>query len=269
MVGGIAALLGLPTDALFLFIALTTARPIGLFFGFLAFAWGMGQGFILRVGLAMAFGLPVSIAMRDDIADLATTASVMDLVLLMPKEFALGYGLGILASLPLLALQFAGALTDSFRGESGSGHPDPTGGTLGTWSTWLLVIGFLVFAGSGGFQGLVAALYASYTVWPMTQMLAPLTPAAVGVFLDLLGQTLRQTIIVAAPMLITLLAVDLSLAIGSRLAQRFQIMSLEFAVKNLVAVLLMPAMALFVLRYLGETPVAFDEVVGALRQALP
>lgn len=269
MLGGIAALLGLPTEALALFLALTVARPLGLFFGFVAFGWAMQQSFLLRIGLAFAIGLPVSIALRPEIAALATQATLLDLVLLVPKEFALGYGLGILASLPLLALQIAGEITDNFRGEGDSGLTDPTGGRSSTWGTWFLVIGILVFVLGGGLQALIGVLYESYLTWPATRMLPPLTMASVGTVLDLLAQMLRAAILVAAPLLIILMAVELSLAIASRLAQRYQLMSLEFAAKNLVAVLLMPVMVAFLLQYLAGSPVDFDQVIGALRTMLP
>jgi type III secretion protein T len=265
MTGGLAALLGLKTEGLFLFIALTLARPMGLAFGFIIFPWGMGQSFMLRVGFALAIGLPITIASRAEIASLAETAPTLTIALLFVKEFVLGMVLGIIASLPFLALQYAGALADSYRGDSGSGHSDPMGGSLSSWGNYFVLIGLLVFVATGGLNQLVDALYQSYATWPLSRMLPIPSLVAVGTVMDLLLQTLKSTILVAAPLIFTLMAVDLALAIGARLAQRFQIMSIEFTLKNLIAALMLPAVVAYVLKYLNNSPVNFDQVLAALR----
>jgi type III secretion protein T len=265
MTGGLAALLGLKTEGLFLFIALTLARPVGLVFGFIVFPWGMGQSFLLRVGVALAIGLPITIASRAEIATLADTAPALTIALLFLKEFVLGMVLGIIASLPFLALQYAGALADSYRGDSSPGHNDPMGGSLSAWGSYFLLVGLLVFVATGGLNQLVDALYQSYTTWPLSRMLPILSLTAVGTVMDLLLQTLKSTIVVAAPLIFTLMAVDLALAIGSRMAQRFQIMSIEFTLKNLIAALMLPVVVAYILKYLNDSPVSFDQVLVALR----
>ena len=263
-------MLGLPsTEALMLFILLTLARPLGLLFGFIVFPWGLRQSFMLRVGLALTISLPMSIAIKADIVALAETMSTFELVMLVIKEFSLGYALGFIASLPLLALQYAGAITDSYRGDSGSGHSDPMGGNIGAWSTFFIIIGLIVFVAGDGLQQVIAALYDSYTAWPLPEMLPPLPLLSAGILLDLVGQTLKSAVIVAAPLLFTLMALELALAIGSRISQRFQLMSIEFALKNLAAALLLPAMTVYILAYLAGEPVDFSRVLGVLQIILP
>jgi len=268
MTGGLAALLGLKTEGMLLFIALTLARPVALIFGFVLFPWGMGHSFILRAGIGFAVGLPVTIIARAEISDLAANAPAMTLALILTKEFALGLGMGIIASLPLLALQYAGAITDAYRGDSGSGHPDPTGGQITAWSNFFLLIGMLIFVAADGFNQLVEVLYQSYSAWPLSQMLPAPGIAAVGALMDLLRFTLRSAIVVAGPLLFVLMAVDFCLAIASRMVQRFQIMSLEFSMKNLIAALMLPLMVAYLLKYLQSAPVNFDQVLGTLRVIL-
>jgi type III secretion protein T len=268
MIAGLAALLGLPGEAVTLFLALTVARPIGLVFGFVIFPWAMGQSFILRISIACALGLPMSIAMRSDIAALVQRQSLIEQVLLTPKEFALGFGIGFLASFPLVALQYAGAITDSFRGDSGSGHPDPAGGKIGAWGTYFLMIGMIIFTFGGGMRDLINVFYESYAIWPPTEFLPQLKMASVGMVWQMLDLTLKSAIIVAAPILCILMAVDFALALGARMAQRFQLMSLEMAVKNLVAALLLPVMAAYLVRYLAGSPIDFDQLSGAMQTIL-
>lgn len=270
MLGGIAGALGLPsTEALVLLLSLIIARPLGLLFGFSLISWGIGQSTMLRMGFAAALGMPLAISTRTAIEPLLAGSGPFDLALLVLKEFVIGYGLGFLASLPFLAYQYAGEVIDNYRGESAAGHVDPMGGSLGTWGVFFPVICMLIFTMSGGLQHLIRQLYESYILWPVISALPDLSAISVGIVLDQVQGILRFALILAAPVLFVLMAVDLALAIASRIAQRFQIMSIEFSLKNLVAVLLLPAMVMYLLSQLAASPIDLDRSLGALRLILP
>lgn len=255
-------LLSLPLESVFLFISLNMLRPLGLAFGFIAFAWGMGQSVVTRAGIAIALALPIMVLVAPDFAELRAEASRIEIPLLLIKEFAVGYGLGILASLPFLAMQFAGAITDSYRGENSGGLSDPAGGELPTFGLLFMMIGLYAFFASGGLWHLVAGLYRSYRIWPTVQPLPDFAPDAWRVSASLVDALLRDALVIAAPLLAILIVIDFALAVAGRLAQKFQITQHDFTLKNLAAILSLPILALYVDR------VSEGSLADALR-ALP
>lgn len=245
-------LFGEPLGSMSLFAFIATLRPLGLLFGFVAFDWGVGRGLLIRGAVGLALGLPMAVAGADQIFSLVERSSPVEMALVLPKEFVIGFALGFLASLPFFALKAAGAITDAFRGESDSGHTDPNGGTIPTWGLVFLVLGFLAFFGSGGLWQLIAMLYQSYEVWPMTAMLPALTGASASLIADLVTAVLTQAVLIAAPLMILLISVDFILIMAARVAQRFQLYGNEFVVKNLAAVIALPLMVMYVARVVDD-----------------
>lgn len=240
-------------------LILMAARPFGLMFGFLPLTWAFGRMRLVRMNVALALAFPVLVAFPDQVLILLETAAVGHLALILPKEVAIGYGLGFLASLPFVALQYAGAITDQFRGETDSGLTSPGGEPLHTFGLLYLIIGFAAAFGAGAMWAVVAALYDSYAVWPIAAAMPPLSLTAGAQAAELVGDTLWLAIRAATPMLVTLITVEAAAAGGARVAQRFGFYDMAFVLKNLVAVLLLPVAAWFL--WNGMDPV--------LAQAIP
>ena len=228
-------------------LAFAAARPLGLLFGFQAFAWAIGTWVSLRLGIAVAIGLPTLMVTLPQIAVLVTEADAIDAAIVAPREFVIGFGLGLLASLPFFALQYAGAVTDAFRGESDGGQTDPSGGgTLQTFSVLYLVIGFAVFFAAGGLWSLVGILYDSYAVWPVEAAAPSLGDEGAMLVLMLLGETLATTVRLALPLLALLLLIEFAVGIAARLGRRTGFYDMAFPTKNLAAILALPMVAWFV-----------------------
>lgn len=240
---------GLSGEAVLLFIFIATLRPLGLLFGFIAIAWGMGTGVMLRGAIGLAIGMPMAVAGVDQIVALIERGSPIEMAIMLAKEVVVGFALGFLASLPFFALKAAGAITDTFRGESDSGHTDPNGGSISTWGIVFMILGFFAFFGSGGMWHLIAMLYESYSVWPMTATLPAMSGASAMLAADLVASILLEAVLIAAPLMILLISVDFILIMASRVARRFQIYGNEFALKNLTAIIALPIMVLYVSRY--------------------
>ncbi|GGG84115.1 hypothetical protein GCM10011415_37720 [Salipiger pallidus] len=261
--------LALPFESAFLFIALNMLRPMGLTFGFVAFSWGLGQSVTVRAGIALALALPLMILSAPGFADLRDGVQGAALPIMLVKEFALGYALGLLAGLPFLGLQFAGAVIDTYRGENAGGAPDPAGGQLPTFGLLFLIIGLFGFFASGGLWRLVGALYDSYDMWPAAQHLprfAADTGTQLGAMVDGL---LRDALVIAAPLMAILLAIDFALAVADRLSQRLRLTEHAFTSKNLAAMLSLPLMALYIERAsAGQISDALD-ALPMLRGILP
>lgn len=229
-------------------IVFGAARPLGLLFGFQAFAWAIGGAVLLRTGIAIAIGLPTLMLNLPQIEPLIVSAPPLASALVAPREFVIGFGLGLLASLPFLALQYAGAITDSFRGESDGGQTDPSGGgTLQTFSVLYVVIGFAAFFSLGGLWVLVGLLYQSYAVWPIAASLPPLANGGAVLALMLMGETLATSVRLALPLLGLLLVIELGIGAAARLGKRTGFYDLSFMAKNLATILALPLIGWFVL----------------------
>ncbi len=236
-------------------------RPLGLLFGFLAFNWALGRGLMLRISIAIAFSLPTVAGNLDQIAVLIQTPDILTLAPISLKEFGLGYAIGFLASLPFFALQYAGALTDAFRGENDTGIPDPVGGTLHTFSVVYLIVGFFAFFSLGGFEQMMRNFYGTYTIWSIATGFPSFATSAWLQAADLVTQTLYIAFVVALPLLGVLVVVELSVAIAARLAKRFNFYDMSFPLKNFVTVLTLP-LILWVIWVLSDARTA--ESAGAL-----
>lgn len=249
-------------------IVFAVARPLGLLFGFQAFAWAIGYSVVLRLGIAIAIGLPTLALSLPRIATLVEEADPLTSALVAPREFIIGFGLGLLASLPFLALQYAGAITDAFRGESDGGQPDPSGGgTLQTFSVLYVVIGFAVFFAAGGLWSLVDMLYRSYLVWPVEVGLPALADGGAIMVLMLLGETLLTSVRLALPLLALLVVIEFAVGVAARLGRRTGFYDMAFPTKNLATILALPLVAWFVHAASGDlTADAF--LAGTLLQRL-
>lgn len=234
-------------------LVFAAARPLGFLFGFQAFAWAIGNAVALRLGIAVAIGLPTLASSLPEITVLVTKRDPFASAIVAPREFAIGFGLGLLASLPFFALQYAGAITDSFRGESDGGQNDPAGGgTLQTFSVLYVVIGFAVFFATGGLWLLVEMLYDSYRVWPIDAAFPALADGGASAVLALLGGTLATTVRLALPLLGFLVLLELAVGGAARLGRRTGFYDMAFPVKNLAVMLTLPLVAWFVHSASGE-----------------
>lgn len=233
-------------ESLFPVLIFTALRPLGLLYGFVAFTWGMGQGRVIRVSVAVALGLPTLLADAAQIDALLERGRDLGVLVIGVKEVAIGYALGLFASLPIFALQFAGAVTDAFRGESDGGITDPTGGTMQTFSSLYLVIGLSAFFALGGLWTLTEVLYDTHAVWPMDRMTPPFAGDAALRVSQVLAEMLALTVRVAVPLLVLLAAIELTVAVAARIAKRFGLGEMAFPVKNLAALATLPLTAWFV-----------------------
>ena len=254
------AIIGADLEHIFLVVVLGLLRIFGLTWGFLGFSWAFGHGVMLRIAVSMALGFPIIVAQADQTALLAQTAGALDLVLLATKEFALGFAFGFLISSPFRALQYAGAVTDAFRGESDSGITDPHGGQLQTFSMLYLAIGFAVFASIGGIWRVIAKIYETYLIWPINLLYPQMSEDFAQLMVQGLMRSLELAVLIALPLLILLFATEFALMVSARLARRFGMYDLSFLTKNLVTIFTLPLTAMLILR-VAETR-SPDAVLG-------
>lgn len=244
--------LDVPLENFYLVMALGVLRTFGLLFGFLAFGWGLGRSVSLRIGIAFSLSLPFMFSVLEQVDTLAEQTNPLNLALIGIKEFFIGFALGLLASGPFRAMQYAGAISDAFRGEAESGVLSPEGTPIQTFSLLYTVIGFSVFFAMGGLWHLIEILYRTYDIWPLDAPLPTFYGGAPDIALAALNDSLKLAIQIAAPLMILLFSVELILMVATKLGRRFNLYSMSFLVKNMLTLLMLPLMAIVIVQVAEE-----------------
>lgn len=253
--------------AIYSLVILGSLRPIGLLYGFIIFKFTLGPARMLRISIAIGISLPMWVGNANILEKIVHNPDILSLAALGPKEFMLGYGLGLVASLPFFALQYTGAAVDQFRGESESGIVDADGLPISSLGQLFLIIGLLSFLISDGLQVLISSLYMSYSFWPLDTGFPLLTESAAKVAISLLADTLLLTIRLGVPLLSLLLTIELICYGAARIARRFNFYENTFLLKNLIVVVVLPITAVFVLGVTDEiNAFSFEalEILGRL-----
>jgi type III secretion protein T len=230
--------------------ALAIARPTALVIVFPVFA-RLGLTGLIRGAFVVALSLPV-IPGLVDVLPPAGTATVR-LAGLALKEAVIGGLLGLLFGVPFWAVEVAGDLLDYERQAPDAQLQDPSAMTESTPSGTLFIITAVVlFVAADGLRNVAAALYDSYTLWPITDM-APQWQSGAGLLtLQLLDRVLRLALILAFPVLLAMFVAMLALMVIARFAPQLNVFDLSMAARNLVFFLVMPLYAAFLVDYFGS-----------------
>ena len=156
--------------------------------------------------------------------------------LIVVKELFIGASLGFLFGAVFWAVSAAGSLIDSKVGSNLAAVLDPiqghdtslTGQLLSQLAAWL-------FMASGAFTLFLELLMTSYTIWPVTRTLPSLAPAGRDLMIEQFGGLLATTLMLAAPALVILSLIDLSLGFVNRYAPQLNVFALTLSIKAWVA----------------------------------
>lgn len=259
-------LFSLPPEVYTLLLALSLLRPLGILYGFTIFSWGISHGLMLRLTAIFPLSLFFVSHEVDEVVLLASSTSVSSSVGILAVEFFLGFALGALSSSGFHALKYAGAITDSYRGENNAGIQDPSGGELNTFSLIYFSMGAYLFCTNGGFLLLVDSLAETYVVWPIGSQDIRFSRTAWQISSTMVTRSLTLAMVIAAPLLIVLLVVDFSLAIASKIGQRLHVYEYSFVLKNLSSLLALPFMVLVISRVsLENLNYLYTSVIGIER----
>ncbi|MBQ9536452.1 MAG: type III secretion system export apparatus subunit SctT [Desulfovibrionaceae bacterium] len=163
------------------------------------------------------------------------------------KEVVIGLGLGLLAGLPFWAIQDAGIYIDNQRGAAQSESTEIlTGKSASPMGGLLFECIVYLFYQSGAFLTFLGVIYASYLVWPVTQMLPLPTNYALPLyFASKVAWLMTFTILLSAPITVACLLVDISLGLINRFSPQLNAYVLAMPIKSgLAAVLLTLYLAL-------------------------
>ena len=242
--------------------ALSVARPYGLTMTFVVLAWfGFDNG-VLRMAFAIALALPVFSLAGPQLPYIIEMNEIPVLVLLV-KELLLGAIIGWLVSLPLIIASSAGAILDTYQGNS-QGSTDPTGGQISSVANLFMVTSLGLFAMVGGLWIITDILYQSYATWPIYAPM-PNIYAGFGVFLSMFSALIKAAFILAAPIVTVMFLSDMTFLLAAKLGKKINVTFLAFSTKAMIAVALLPVFSIVFVKVQKENFGQFTAINEFLR----
>lgn len=228
-------------ETLFLGLLFSVARPLALIYVLPLFTrFGLQQG-LLRGGILVAFGAPVYPGVTEalaaqDLPGIAVTAG------LLAKELFVGLLLGLTMGIPLWGVAAAGDFIDQQRGAMMATLVDPGSGddTTPTGTLLFLMCAFILVMSGWFTEVILFSLYATYDAWPVLAPLPPLRPEAAEGALAVLDALMRTGLVLAIPVVGTMLLTEIALALSGRYTQQINVMFLAMSVKQLLYILILP-----------------------------
>jgi type III secretion protein T len=155
---------------------------------------------------------------------------------LVVKELFIGVCFGFLFGSVFWAVSAAGNLIDTKVGTNFAAVADPIQGHETSLTGQLLtqLVAWL-FMASGAFTLFLNLLMTSYTLWPVNDMLPPLTAATEQIAIGEFSALLTLALMLAAPALVVASLLDLSLGLINRYAPQLNVFSLTLSIKAWVA----------------------------------
>ncbi len=156
------------------------------------------------------------------------------------KEALLGFLLGFLAAKLFWVALGIGMVVDNQRGATIAESLDPSSNEqvapMGQFFQQTLIA--LFYAG-GGFLVFLTAMFESYVAWPVFTFYPRFGEAFPAFFLGQLDEIMRLTVVLAAPLLITLFISEFGLGLINRFAPQLNVFFLAMPVKSLVALIVL------------------------------
>lgn len=243
---------------------LGSARAIGIMLILPVFTRPQIGG-LIRGSLAIAIALPLLPQVGNELATLEGGTRLVSVALLSLKEVFVGLLLGTLLSIPLWSIQAVGEIIDTQRGITSEVAPvDPaTRSQASATGLFLSITAITIFVVADGLQTMIGGLYSSYLVWPVLSFMPALTTQGALELLGLLDHIMRVMLLVAGPVLVFLLLIDISVMLLGRFAPQFKPNDLAPTIKNVGFAIFMVVYAVYLIEYM-KSEIALTE--GVLTQ---
>ncbi|HRJ69010.1 MAG TPA: flagellar biosynthetic protein FliR [Beijerinckiaceae bacterium] len=240
------------------------ARYYGFTFVFPLFSWMQVRG-PLRFAIALGLSMPSIILVYGQLRSGGLVPTGMWAVL-VAKEALVGALIGALMGLPFWAMQGMGDAIDVYRGGSAANLFDPVHAQEMTITgNFLLLLALVLFVVIGGVSQSVDIVLRSQAVWPAMHLVPPFEWEALRNLADVAARGLSIALIVAAPLLIAMLLIDVALMFAVKGARTLQIYELSQAARGLLLLMILPA---FVLLFESHFVTYLRGLLEAMRSAL-
>jgi len=192
---------------------------------------------LIRNSIFVALTLVVLVAHEPvDINVLSGT----QLLRVFAVEVVLGAALGLFFGLFLWAFEAAGEVIDTAIGTSMAMIHDPISGNevtlfgefLGRWANYL-------FMASGGMILITGVVLNSYGLWPIGVPLPEIALDSVKVFQAEFAGFFSLMLMLAAPLLLIIFLVDMSMGLVNRFAQQLNVLFLSISIKSVLSLVIL------------------------------
>jgi len=191
---------------------------------------------MVRAAIFLAFGV-ITLAMQPPV-DISTWG-LSDWLMLFGKEAFLGLAMGLLLAAVLWAFDAAGEVVDGASSMGQARVTDPLSGLPTSVSgAFLGRLAIYVFMFSGGLMLWIGVLMQSFVIWPLSQEGLSIKHVGVTLFEHAFASFAGLTFMMAAPVLVVLYTIDLSLGLMNRYAPQLNLISISASLKTLTAVLI-------------------------------
>ena len=188
------------------------------------------------------------------------------------KEAFVGFLLGFFAAIPFWVAENVGNFIDNQRGATmGEVYSPLNGSQVSTTGIFFTQVVSTIFFTSGAVFVFLAALYKSYSIWPVFPDSAlPFGFAfSPGAPLDILGtvdEMLKATVVISAPVIIVMFLATLGLGLVNRTAPQLNVFFLSMPVKSALGVAMLVVYLPFIMDMLMYTK--DGAILGPVRRLL-
>jgi flagellar biosynthesis protein FliR len=201
-----------------------------------------------------------------DQSSFVQATTLAELVTMVAKEMLVGLAIGFVFALLLMGVQSAGDIVSYQIGFTMSTVFDPSSGTeVSTLGQFWFLVATLVFLGLNGHHIIITAFNDSYRVIPVGQVV--LNGSIGELIMKYSSYVFVIALKLAAPVIVSLLLIDVAMGVLSRLMPTMNVFILGFSVKIAVGLLVM-AISLPVFSYVLEKATGYlNEQLGTLLTA--
>jgi type III secretion protein T len=195
------------------------------------------------------------------------TPNIYAFVMLAGKEALIGIMIGLVAGIPFWAASAAGNIIDFQSGASAASVVDPNAGEdttpLGVYFFYLFAA---VFLGAGLFnENVLSPLYESFTIWRASDTWPELAIGNASLVLEMLSGILKGALVLALPIVMILLILELGLAIATRFVPQINVFFLAMSLKTLLNIIMLPLFYAMLVSYMRDGAAASQSTIQALR----
>lgn len=189
--------------------------------------------------------------------------------LIVLKEIFIGVAIGFCFGIVFWAVAAVGSVIDTQVGMSMAQVFDPIQGHqvtlhgefLSQLATWL-------FMASGAFLVFLDLLMGSYVLWPVASYFPDLPAAGMNLFVGQFDYMMTTVLVLAAPVMVVMLVIDLSFGLVNRYAPQLNVFALTMPIKAWLATALILLLIGVYVEILLERLGSNRYLLGLLRQAL-
>jgi len=219
------------------------------------------NSFMVSLGIIV---LPVALAGLP-MQDLGT----IEWPLIILKEIFIGVAIGFCFGIVFWAVAAVGSVIDTQVGMSMAQIFDPIQGHqvtlhgefLSQLATWL-------FMASGAFLVFLDLLMGSYVMWPVASYFPDLPAAGMNLFVGQFDFMMTTVLVMAAPVMVVMLIIDLSFGLVNRYAPQLNVFALTMPIKAWLATALILLLIGVYVEILLERLGSNRYLLGLIRQAL-